>query len=198
MTSEETSQESTVEEKSSFVAVGLKAVDHKCLNEEGESQRNAVTVQDLASWTQCCQCNIYLTRNDENQEDNEGSLQKFLESNEKPVQLICTDNSLECGKGCEDLQWNHCASTPRSETNGISGRAGRRVKEGTLQLGCALQDTERPESSSVLRKGTEALGQIRRVQFTTAPQRHANIRETKVRRSEQFKSKVLISAVPML
>ena len=93
-TSEETSQESTVEEKSSLLkrleeAVGSKAVDHQCLNEEGESHnnpRNAVTVQDLASWTQCYQCNTYLTRNDENQEDNEGSLQKFLESNEKPVQ----------------------------------------------------------------------------------------------------------------
>ena len=35
-----------------FVAVGSKAVDHKCLNEEGESHnnpRNAVTVQDLAT-----------------------------------------------------------------------------------------------------------------------------------------------------
>ena len=36
------------------------------------------------------------------------------------------------GKACEDLSWNHCTSTPhRSETNGISERAVRRVKEGT-------------------------------------------------------------------
>ena len=35
-------------------------------------------------------------------------------------------------KHCEDLSWNHCASTPhRSETNGIAERAVRRVKEGT-------------------------------------------------------------------
>ena len=82
------------EEKSSLLkrleeAVGSKAVDHQCLNEEGESHnnpRNAVTVQDLATWSQCHQCNTHLTRNDENQEDNEGSLQKFLELTEKPVQ----------------------------------------------------------------------------------------------------------------
>ena len=54
--------------------------------------------------------------------------------------VIYTDNSLEFGKACEDLSWNHCTSTPhRSETNGIAGRAVRRVKEGTsavlLQIG---------------------------------------------------------------
>ena len=43
-----------------------------------------------------------------------------------------SDNSLEFGKACEDLSWNHCTSTPhRSETNGIAVRAVRRVKEGT-------------------------------------------------------------------
>ena len=47
-------------------------------------------------------------------------------------EVIYTDNSLEFGKACEDLSWNHCTSTPhRSETNGIAERAVRRVKEGT-------------------------------------------------------------------
>ena len=47
-------------------------------------------------------------------------------------QVIYTDTSLEFGKACEDLSWNHCTSTPhRSETNGIAERAVRRVKEGT-------------------------------------------------------------------
>ena len=46
--------------------------------------------------------------------------------------VIYTDNSLEFGKACEDLSWNHCTSTPhRSETNGIAERSVRRVKEGT-------------------------------------------------------------------
>ena len=59
---------------------------------------------------------------------------KFLEPIRKP-EVIYTDNSLEFGNVCEDLSWNHCASTPhRSETNGIAERAVRRVKEGTSAL----------------------------------------------------------------
>ena len=64
-------------------------------------------------------------------QETQGSLQKFLEPNRKP-KVIYTDNSLEFGKACEDLSWNHCTSTPhRSETNGIAERAVRRVQEGT-------------------------------------------------------------------
>jgi len=56
---------------------------------------------------------------------------KFLGPSEKP-KVIYTDNSLEFGKSCEDLSWNHSTSTPhRSETNGIAERAVRRIKEGT-------------------------------------------------------------------
>ena len=48
------------------------------------------------------------------------SLRKFLEPSEKP-KVICTDNSQEFGKSCEDLSWNHRASTlHRSETIGIA------------------------------------------------------------------------------
>ena len=58
-------------------------------------------------------------------------MQKFLEPERKP-KVIYTDNSLEFGKACEDLSWNHCTFTPhRSETDGIAERAVRRVKEGT-------------------------------------------------------------------
>ena len=54
-----------------------------------------------------------------------------MEPDRKP-KVIYTDNSLEFGKACEDLSWNHCTSTPhRSETTGIAERAVRRVKEGT-------------------------------------------------------------------
>ena len=59
------------------------------------------------------------------------SLQKFLEPDRKP-KVIYTEKSLEFGKACEDLSWNHCTSTPhRAETNAIPERAVRRVKEGT-------------------------------------------------------------------
>ena len=64
------------------------------------------------------------------QQETQRSLQKFLEPNRNP-KVIYTDNYLKFGKACEDLSWNHCTSTPhRSQTNGIAGRAVRRVKEG--------------------------------------------------------------------
>ena len=62
---------------------------------------------------------------------NKRSLQKFLEPKRKP-KVIYTDNSLEFGRTCEDLSWNHCTSTPHSSENKlIAERAVRRVKEGT-------------------------------------------------------------------
>ena len=54
-----------------------------------------------------------------------------MEPDRKP-KVIHTDKTLEFGKSCEHLSWNHCTSTPhRSETNGIAERPVRRVKEGT-------------------------------------------------------------------
>ena len=83
-------------------------------------------VQDLATqWIQAYPCKTKTSQ------ETQRSLQKFLEPERNP-KVIYTDNSLEFGKACEDLSWNHCTSTPhRSETNGIAERAVRRVKEGT-------------------------------------------------------------------
>ena len=85
--------------------------------------------QDLATqWIQAYPCKTKTSQ------ETQRSLQKFLEPNRKP-KVIYTDNSLEFGKACEDLSWNHCTSTPhRSETNGIAERAVRRVKEGTSSV----------------------------------------------------------------
>ena len=44
-------------------------------------------------------------------QETQKSLMKFLEPTRKP-KVIYTDNSLEFGKSCEELSWNHCASTP--------------------------------------------------------------------------------------
>ena len=95
----------------------LITADHKVLNEEVESRNNhrhAVVVQDLATpWIQS-----YPWKTKTSQET-EKSLRKIHEPSEKP-KVIHTDNSLEFGKSCEDLSWNHRTSTPhRSETNGI-------------------------------------------------------------------------------
>ena len=94
--------------------------------ESRNNHRYAVVVQDLATqWIQAYPC-----KNKTSQET-QRSLQKFLEPDRKP-KVIYTDNSLEFGKACEDLSWNHDTSTPhRSETNGIAERAVQRLKEGT-------------------------------------------------------------------
>ena len=107
----------------------LITADHKILNEESESRNNhryAVVVQDLATqWLQSYPCKTKTSQ------ETEKSLQKFLEPTRKP-KVIYTDISLEFGKSCEELSWNHCTATPHSsETNGIAERAVRRVKEGT-------------------------------------------------------------------
>ena len=107
----------------------LITADHKVLSDNCESRkkhRYAVVVQDPATqWIQAYPC-----KNKTSQET-QRSLQKFLEPERKP-KVTYTDNTLEFGKACEDLSWNHCTSTPhRSETNGIAERAVRRVKEGT-------------------------------------------------------------------
>ena len=97
------------------------------MNESQTQFRIRDTSQDdlATQWIQAYPCKNKTSR------ETQRSLQKFLEPERKP-KVIYTDNSLEFGKACEDLSWNHCTSTPhRSETNGIAERAVRRVKEGT-------------------------------------------------------------------
>ena len=110
--------------------------DHNVLNENCESRnshRYAVAVQDLATqWVPVVSV----------QNKNFG----VCKSSWSPIgslKSLYTNNSLEFGKACEDLSWNHCTSTPhRSETNGIAERAVTRVKEGTsavlLQAGLKI------------------------------------------------------------
>ena len=82
-------------------------------------------VHRATQWIQTYPCKTKTSQ------ETQRSLQKFLEPERKP-KVIYTYNSLEFGKACEDLSWNHCTSTPhRSETSGIAERAVRRVKEGT-------------------------------------------------------------------
>ena len=106
----------------------LMTADHKVLREGCESRNNhryAVVVQIFASqWIQSYPCKTITFQ------ETEKSLQKFLEPMRKP-KVIHTNNSWAFGKACEDLSWNHCTSTHRSETNGIAERALRRIKEGT-------------------------------------------------------------------
>ena len=85
----------------------LITADHKVLSDNCESRNNiryAVVVQELATqWIQTYPC-----KNKTSQETQK-SLQKFLEPVRNP-KVIYTENSLEFGKACEDLSWNHCTS----------------------------------------------------------------------------------------
>ena len=106
--------------------------DHKVLNEgcgSRDNHRYAVVVQGPATqWIQS-----YPFKQKTSQET-EKSLRNVLEPSEKP-KVIYTENSLEFGKSCQDLSWDHRTSTlHRSETNGIADRAVRRVKEGTSSV----------------------------------------------------------------
>ena len=88
---------------------------------------------DMQSWCKTWPPNgsNHIRAKQKTSQETQRSSQKFLEPKREP-EVIYTDNSLEIGKACEDLSWNHCTSTPhRSETNGIAERAVRRVKEGT-------------------------------------------------------------------
>ena len=114
----------------------LITADHKVLSEGGESRNNhryAVVVQDLATqWIQSYPCKTKTSHKTGR------SLRKILEPSEK-AKAILTENSLECGKSCEDLSWNHrTSSLHRSETNGIPARAVRRIKEGTSAVAIRL------------------------------------------------------------
>ena len=120
---------------------------------------NLETITDMQSWCRTWPLNgsSRIRVKQKTSQETQRSLQKFLEPERKP-KVTYTDNSLEFGKVCEDLSWNHCTSTPhRSETNGIAERAVRRVKEGTsavlLQSGlnemlCIGKMSQNPESNS--------------------------------------------------
>ena len=106
----------------------LITADHKVLIEECESRnshRYAVVVQDLSTqWSHSYPCRTKTSQ------QTEKSSRKFFEPKVKP-EVIHADDSLECGKACEDQSWNPCTSTlHRSETNCIAERAVRRVKGG--------------------------------------------------------------------
>ena len=115
----------------------LITADHKVLSDTCESRNNhrhAVVVQDLATqWIQAYPCKTKTSQ------ETQRRSQKFLEPMGS-LKSFVTDNSLEFGKACEHLSWNHCTSTPhRLETDGIAERAVRRVKEGTSAVLIAIR-----------------------------------------------------------
>ena len=84
----------------------LITADHKILSKGSESRdnhRDAVVVQDLATeWLRSYPCKTKTSQ------ETTKNLVNFLEPTRKP-KVIYTDNSLEFGKSCEEVSWNHCS-----------------------------------------------------------------------------------------
>ena len=117
----------------------LITADRKVHEEECESRDNlqyAVVVQDLATVNLIrVKQNLKMRRKEAyynywSQRRNHKSFIMTIPLNLAKSQaptVVCSDNSMELGKACEDLSWNHRTSTThRSETNGIAERAVRR------------------------------------------------------------------------
>ena len=127
------------------------------------SEVNRKTIIDVPWWYKTWQHSGYNhTRvKTKTSQEAQKNLMKFLEPTREP-KVIYTYNSLEFGKCCEDLSWNHCTSTPhRSDTNGIAQRAVRRVKEGTsavlLQSGLGNERWASTERCCYLRNSQDLL-----------------------------------------
>ena len=105
-----------------------------------QNHRYADVVQDLATqWIQSYPC-----KNKKFAGDGEEESTKVSRAVTK-AKVICTDNTLELGKYCEELSWNHRTSTPyRSETNGIAERAVRHVSFTLRQLSGQFGDAAHP------------------------------------------------------
>ena len=115
----------------------LITADHKVLNEGSESRNNhgyAVVVQDLVTqWIQSYPCK------NKNSQETKKSSRKFLEPSQKP-KVMYTDNSLDFGKSCEALSWNHRTSTLyRSETKGIAEMRYTASKRGNISRIVAIR-----------------------------------------------------------
>ena len=102
--------------------------DHKVLNEGCEPE----TIIDMQSWCKTWPPNGFnFISAKQRLHMGRRSLSKFLEPSHRP-KVVNIDNSMEFGKACEDLAWNHRTSTlHRCERNDIAEWAVRRVKDGT-------------------------------------------------------------------
>ena len=104
----------------------LITAEHKIFNEGRESRNNhwhAVVVQVLATQWNPCQTKTA--------QETEKNVRKFTDTVAE-AKSYSLANLLEFGKLCEEISWNHRATTPyQSEASGIAERAVRRIKEVT-------------------------------------------------------------------
>ena len=111
----------------------INTADHKVLNEEGESRNDQKVCNCCARFGHSMDSKLPM-------ENKNFTRTRWISTNifdpEENPKVIYTNNSMEFGKACECLQWNHSVSTPcRPETNGIAERAERRVSRDSMNSG---------------------------------------------------------------
>ena len=111
--------------------------DHKVFKEEGESRNNhrhVNVVQDLASHRILgypCKTQTFARNSKE--------ITK-IQPHENPI-VVYTDSSLEFGKGCADLQWNHSTSLPRRPGNTRNCRQSSKKSQRRHFINCITNRT---------------------------------------------------------
>ena len=91
-------------------------------------------------------------------------------------------NSVRLNRGVNSAQSAHFRSgrlriQPNKRPKKRGDKSAVAIVKDVQQLGCVSQDVEPPESAAISRKGPKVLGPIRRLRFTRAALRQANIRE---------------------
>ena len=104
-------------------------------------------------------------------------------------QLCQSETGCKFGDKCSFPHWKVQEQPSKKPKKGGDKSAAAIVKD-VWQLGCVSQDVEPSESSAIFRKGTKVLGSTRRVWFTKAALRQANIREHKGPSLGKFQVKV--------
>ena len=101
----------------------------------------------------------------------------FCEKRHPPVCLFYkSENGCRFGEKCSHAH-RQVEEQPskRSEKNGDKSAVA--MLKSTRQLGCVFKEMEPPKSSPILRKSSDIRKPIRRVRFTKAVARHADIRD---------------------
>ena len=94
------------------------------------------------------------------------------------VDSISLNRAVNFSDECSFAHWKF-EEQPNKRPKKGGDKSAEVIVKDVRQLGFVSQDVEPPESSTIIRKVTTSLGPIRRVRFTRAALRQADIRENK-------------------
>ena len=114
-------------------------------------------------------------------ESETGCLRNSIDRRVNTSGKVLAQNRL-CVSGCKfgaqnSFPHRKVEEQPNKKPTKDAGKSAVAIVKSVRQLSCVSQDTEPPESVSISRRGKKVLGPIRRVRFTRAALRQANIRQ---------------------